>query len=90
LLLGELPDDDDPDRLYRTGRLAAACAKGGRDRQWWCARRSLAEVWSYVEGQRAEVVQRARQAGRYDDLPAEVRIEPLPTSAFGLVSTCAA
>lgn len=68
LLLAELPNDHDPQRLYRSGRLAASCGKGRRGRQWWIPRTALSEAWSYAEGQRAEAICRARREGRYDRL----------------------
>ncbi|MGW1976617.1 integrase [Streptomyces sp. NPDC001889] len=52
--------------------LAAKCAKGGEEgRTYWIPRRVLQAVESYrdpLEGSRAEVVRRARRAGRYERL----------------------
>lgn len=69
MLLPELPETHDAERIYRSGRLASSCAKGGHGRQWWCPRDTLGEVWTYVEGQRAEWVRKAQINGRYKDLP---------------------
>lgn len=63
----ELPVDD-PARLYRTCRLADAVAKGGVGRKFWMPRAALTEVLSYVEGERAAAIGRARAAGRYEGL----------------------
>lgn len=66
LLADELPDDGEPDRVYFTCTLAAACAKGHRRRKWWLPRPDLSGLLSYVEGPRAAAIARARAAGRYD------------------------
>jgi hypothetical protein len=56
--------------------LPAACIKGGRQgRVYRIPRSVLAAVTSYtdpVEGSRAGAVRRARQAGRYEDLPVRI------------------
>jgi len=69
MVLSELPEAQDAERIYRSGRLASSCAKGGFNRQWWCPRASLGEVWTYVEGQRAEWVRNAQRTGRYANSP---------------------
>ncbi|MER6816351.1 site-specific integrase [Spirillospora sp. NPDC000708] len=72
----ELPDDD-PDRQYRTCRLADGVAKGGYGRRYWMPRSVLTETLSYIEGERARAVGRARVAGRYerlDDVLVMVRV----------------
>jgi integrase len=63
----ELPGDD-PSRLFYTCRLADAVAKGRIGRKFWMPRVALTEVLSYVEGERAAAVARARAAGRYERL----------------------
>lgn len=66
VLLQELPPDD-PARQYMTCHLATQTAKGKRySRPYWMPRRALAEVLTYVEGERASAVHRARQNGRYE------------------------
>lgn len=61
----ELPGDD-PSRPYYTCRLADAVAKGGFGRRYWMPRTALTEVLSYIEGERAAAVARARATGRYE------------------------
>jgi integrase len=57
---------------YPRAWLAAACVKGGRRGRWYrIPRRALGALGSYLDpvaGSRAEVVARARDAGRYDRL----------------------
>lgn len=86
LLLAELPNTKDAQRLYRSGELAAACAKGGAHRRWWCSRDALGDVEVYVEGQRAESVRRAQALGRYEQLDRviEVRVDPTTRRIFGV------
>lgn len=67
VLLAELPSDD-PTRGYATCWLSSECAKGRRGRRYWMPRAVSAAVMSYCEGERAAVVRRAQQAGRYDRL----------------------
>lgn len=64
VLLLELPNDD-RHRDFMTCRLAAATAKYSRGRRYWMPRRYLGQVLAYVEGERAGVVRRAREKGRY-------------------------
>ncbi|RFU42255.1 hypothetical protein DZF91_07505 [Actinomadura logoneensis] len=72
----ELPFDD-PARQYWTCRLADAVAKGGYGRRYWMPRSVLTETLSYIEGERAAAVRRARAVGRYerlDDVVVLVRV----------------
>ncbi|MFI7405940.1 site-specific integrase [Streptomyces sp. NPDC049541] len=67
VLMLELPGEG-YGRGYATGRLAAACAKGGRGRRYWMPRTALADALGYCEGERAAAVRRAQRAGRYERL----------------------
>lgn len=63
----ELPHLVDGQMNYRT-TLPGAVAKGGRERSIYIPRSALAAVWDYVEMERAEAVEAARAAGRYERL----------------------
>ncbi|KAA8877459.1 hypothetical protein F3087_43945 [Nocardia colli] len=65
VLVSELPADE-PARGFFTGRLAAACAKGGRGRRYWMPGHVLADVLAYVEGERAAAIRRAQARGLYE------------------------
>lgn len=67
VLVSELPLDDG--RGFYTCRLAAKCAKGKRGRRYWMPRQALLTALSYTEGERANAVRRAQEAGRYDNMP---------------------
>lgn len=82
MLISELPETHGHSRQYRSGRLASSCAKGGSARQWWCPRVSLGDVWSYIEGQRAEWVRNAQRNGRYRNLNNLFIVEPTPSGAL--------
>lgn len=63
----EWPEHVASGRRFVTAKVASATAKGGRGRKFWIPASSIAEVRSYLIGERARAVAAAHAKGIYND-----------------------
>lgn len=73
LLLPELPDIG-KQRRYHKAKVAASVAKGGAARPYWLSAQALDLIDGYVISTRQQAVDRARDEGRYEDLPGKILV----------------
>ncbi|MGW1010930.1 hypothetical protein ACWD4X_12895 [Streptomyces termitum] len=69
LLVFELPAQRLRHGRYMHGRIAGAVTRSKSSRTYYASVDSVGQVEAYVESERAWVVQRAQEAGRYERLP---------------------
>lgn len=84
LLTIEVPDIRQG-RRYLRGRLANRVAKGGSGRDYWVSSSALGMIDAYVVSTRQAAIDRARDAGRYDelgDIKVVTRVRPGRKLAF--------
>jgi integrase len=69
LLTFELPTERLRHGRYCHGQVAGAVTRAKRGRTFYASVDAVGQVEAYIESERAWAVQRAQQAGRYDQLP---------------------
>lgn len=68
LLLNEVPTSNGR-KVHLRGRVSGAVTKSGYGRDFWISNRAVSLIEAYILSTRQFAVDRAREEGRYDDVP---------------------